>query len=102
MKIKILGTGCPNCKRLEANTQKAAEELGSDAVIEKVTDMGLIMAYGIMSTPALVVNEQVMSYGRIPDIAEIKAILSNPEVINATPKDSDQKENGCCSCGGKC
>ena len=46
MKIKILGTGCPNCKRLEANTEKAAEALGSDAVIEKVTDMGLIMAYG--------------------------------------------------------
>ncbi|MDD2656301.1 MAG: thioredoxin family protein [Patescibacteria group bacterium] len=78
MLIKILGSGCPNCKRLEENTKKAVETLGlSEAVIEKITDMGLIMNYGIMSTPALVVDEQVLSYGRVPDVAEIKEILAN-------------------------
>ncbi len=101
MIIKILGSGCPNCKRLEANAQKAVEELGSDAVINKVTDMGLIINYGIMSTPALVINEQVMSYGRIPDVVEIKAMLSNPELIKPTINNPTPKTSGC-SCGGKC
>ncbi|OGH94283.1 MAG: hypothetical protein A2538_01835 [Candidatus Magasanikbacteria bacterium RIFOXYD2_FULL_41_14] len=100
MVIKILGTGCPNCKRLEANAQKAVEELGSDAVIEKITDTGLIMNYGILSTPALVINEQVMSYGRIPDVAEIKTMLTNPELTKSTTNSTIPKIGGCS--GGKC
>ncbi len=75
MEIKILGSGCPNCKRLEANVRKACEELGISAEIEKVQDYERIAAYGIMSTPALVVNEDVKAYGRIPDVEEIKRIL---------------------------
>jgi len=101
MIIKILGSGCPNCKKLEANTQKAVAELGVEAIIEKVTDMGLIMDYGIMSTPALVVNENVLSYGRIPDVSEIKGMLSNPEIIKPAINSSTPKTSGC-SCGGKC
>ena len=101
MVIKILGSGCPNCQKLEANAKKAVEELDVEAVIEKITDMGLIMDYGIMSTPALVVNEQVMSYGRIPDAAEIKAMLSNPEMAKPADSNSVPKAGGC-SCGGKC
>jgi len=78
MLIKILGSGCPNCVRLEASVKKAVEALDlKEAIIEKTTDMGLIMNYGIMSTPALVVDEQVLSYGRVPDVAEIKEILVN-------------------------
>ncbi|MDD3101911.1 MAG: thioredoxin family protein [Patescibacteria group bacterium] len=105
MKIKVLGSGCPNCKRLEANAQKAVEELNLGAVIEKVTDMDLIMSYGIISTPALVINEQVVSYGRIPDVAEIKAMLVNPEIIKPFDNNSASKTGGCncgCKCGGKC
>ena len=75
MNIKILGTGCSNCKRLEANTKNAIEELGLDATIEKVTDMKEIMKYGVMSTPALVVDEKVKVVGRVPNSEEIKKYL---------------------------
>ena len=77
MVIKILGSGCPNCQRLEANAKQAVAELKLDAKIEKVTDMIVIMNYGIMSTPALVADEKVLSYGRIPDVEEIKQLLKH-------------------------
>ena len=57
MLIKILGTGCPNCKRLEANTKEAVQQLGVDATIDKVTDVKQIVKYGVMKTPALVIDE---------------------------------------------
>ena len=76
MSIKILGTGCPNCQKLEANTKQALAELKMDAKTEKITDMGEIMSYGVMSLPGLVVDEKVEVSGRIPDVSEIKAILS--------------------------
>jgi small redox-active disulfide protein 2 len=75
MKIKILGTGCPNCKVLEANTKKAVEELKIKADVEKITDIGEIMSYGIMSTPALVIDDKVVSYGRVLSSDEIKKFL---------------------------
>jgi len=75
MNIKILGMGCPNCQKLEANTKQALEELKLEAVVEKVTEIQDIMGYGVMSTPALVVDEKVEVYGRIPDVNEIKEIL---------------------------
>ncbi|MDN5303822.1 MAG: hypothetical protein PWP46_701 [Fusobacteriaceae bacterium] len=74
MVIKILGSGCKNCKTLEANTIKAIEELGIEATIEKVEDFQDIMSYGVMSTPALVVDEVVKSTGRVlapKDIAKL-------------------------------
>lgn len=72
MIIKILGSGCPNCQRLEANATKAVEELQkNDVQVEHVYDMDKIVEYGVMSTPALVINEQVKSSGRIPEIDEI-------------------------------
>lgn len=76
MEIKILGTGCPNCQKLEANAKKALEELKLEAVVEKVTDIQDIMSYGVLGMPALVVDEKVEAYGRIPSIEEIKKILS--------------------------
>jgi small redox-active disulfide protein 2 len=75
MKIKILGSGCPNCKVLEANTKQAVEELKIKASVEKVTDIKKIMEYGIMSTPALVIDEKVVSYGRVLTSEEIKKFL---------------------------
>lgn len=75
MKIKVLGSGCSNCKVLEANTKKALEELKIKADVEKVTDISKIVEYGIMSTPALVVNEKVVSYGRVLTSEEIKKLL---------------------------
>ncbi len=96
MIIKVLGSGCPNCIKLEKNTKKAIEELCIDAVIEKITDMGLIIGYGVMSTPALVVDEEVASYGIVLGVPEIKEILANKtKSQNSKPADSS-------SCGSKC
>ena len=75
MKVKVLGPGCPNCKVLEANIKKALEELKIKADVEKVTDIAKIMEYGIMSTPALVIDEKVVSYGRVLSPNEIKKFL---------------------------
>ena len=77
MIIKILGTGCSNCKRLEENAKKAVEELGAEATIEKVTDMKDIMGYGVMRTPAIVINEKVKMYGKICTVDEIKKYIND-------------------------
>ena len=71
LNIKILGSGCANCKRLEAVARKVVGDLGLDAEIEKVTDFNEIMKWPILSTPGLVVNEKVVSAGRIPSESEI-------------------------------
>jgi small redox-active disulfide protein 2 len=75
MEIKILGSGCPNCKRLEKLAREAAAELGIEATFTKVQDFDKIMAYDILSTPAMVVNEEVKVSGRVPHKDEIKALL---------------------------
>lgn len=75
MIIKILGSGCSNCKKLEEHARKAVKELGIHAEIIKVQDFREIMAYGVMKTPALVVNEQVKVMGRVPKVKEIIEIL---------------------------
>lgn len=72
MEIKILGGGCAKCERLEAATRAVVDELGVEANFTKVKSMPEIMAYDIMSTPALVVDEQVLCYGRIPSHDEIR------------------------------
>ncbi len=71
MEIKILGTGCPKCKRLEKLAREAAEEAGVEATFTKVDDMDGILAYDLMSTPGLVIDEEVKSSGRLPRKAEI-------------------------------
>ncbi len=76
MKIEVLGTGCPKCRMLDAAVKKAVEELGlKDAVIEHITDIGKIIEYGVMSTPALVVDGEVKFSGRVPNAEEIKKVL---------------------------
>jgi len=77
MNIKILGTGCPNCQRLEQNTQQALEELKMEAVVEKVTRIEDIMGYGIMSTPALVVDGMVLVAGTVLGVEDIKEKLAD-------------------------
>jgi small redox-active disulfide protein 2 len=76
LNIKILGSGCPNCKKLEALTRQAVEQLSIEAEVTKVTDFADIMAYNVMSTPGLVINEKVVSTGRIPSTAEITTFLT--------------------------
>lgn len=75
MIIKVLGSGCANCKKLEAHVREAVKELGIEATIEKVENFQDIMAYGVMKTPALVVDEQVKIMGRVPSISDIKEHL---------------------------
>lgn len=75
MIIKILGSGCAKCNRLEQLTREAVAELGIEATFEHVRDMDAIMAYPVMTTPALVINEEVKVAGRMPTREEIQAWL---------------------------
>ncbi len=81
--IKVLGSGCANCKKLEALAHQVVDQMGIEAEIIKVTEYPDIMAYNIMSTPGLVINEKVVSSGRIPSAAEITTFVTNAlEVAN--------------------
>lgn len=73
--IKILGTGCPKCKALEENAKKAVESAGVIATIDKITNLNEIMEYGVMVTPALVIDEVVKSAGKVLTVEEIKKYL---------------------------
>ena len=75
MKIQILGTGCPKCKQLSENAETAAKELGIDFELEKVTSITDIMSFGVMMTPALVIDGEVKIAGKVPQVEEIKELL---------------------------
>ncbi len=75
MHVKILGPGCRNCRNLEEHTRKALDLLGLDAQVEKVTDAAAIAGYGVMRTPGLVVDDDVVVAGRVPSTEEIAAML---------------------------
>ena len=74
--VKILGSGCANCRKLESVAREAAQKAGIEAEFLKVTDMKTILAYDLMSTPGLVVDEKLVSSGRIPTQAEIQGWLA--------------------------
>jgi len=74
-KLQILGTGCPKCKKLTENSEKAAKELGIEYEIEKVTDINEIMKFGVMMTPALAVDGDVKVVGKVASVEEIKALI---------------------------
>jgi len=73
MKIEILGTGCPKCKKLFDSAQKVASEIGLDYEIDKITDINQILSYGVMMTPGLVVNGKLKSVGTVPSETELKS-----------------------------
>jgi small redox-active disulfide protein 2 len=75
MQIKVLGPGCANCKKLEANVFEAVAQMNVDADIEKIEDIQEIMGYGVLSTPGLVVDGELKISGRVPNVAEIINIL---------------------------
>ncbi|MCX6772605.1 MAG: thioredoxin family protein [Candidatus Micrarchaeota archaeon] len=77
MKIYILGMGCPSCKRLEENVKKAVAELKLKAIVAKVTEIEKIMEYGVTSSPALVIDNEVVLMGRVPNVNELKEILGD-------------------------
>lgn len=76
--VKILGSGCANCKKLEAVAREAASAARIEAEVVKVTDMKQIIAFDLISTPGLVINEKLVSSGRIPTAAEVQAWLLSP------------------------
>jgi small redox-active disulfide protein 2 len=86
MNIKILGTGCARCHQLEKTTREVVKELGIDATVEEVNDMRQIMTYNILTTPGLVINEQVVSSGKVPSKAEV-----NQLIINSLAKEEQAK-----------
>lgn len=75
MTIKILGSGCAKCRQLEENAKKALEAAGIGAVVEKVTDMDKIMDYGVMMTPAIVIDEEIKAAGRLLTVDEIRKLF---------------------------
>ncbi len=76
MEIKILGTGCANCRRLEKNTREAVAMMAVDATIVKVTEMTTILTYPILSTPGLVIDGKVVCSGRVPPASEISTMIA--------------------------
>jgi len=75
MKIQILGTGCPKCNQLYQNVQQAVAESGTEAAVEKVTNLNDIMALGVMVTPALAIDGQVKTSGKVPSADDIKKMI---------------------------
>ncbi len=86
MNIKILGPGCARCHQLEKTTREVVKELGIDATVEEVKDMSKIIAYKILTTPGLVIDEQVVSSGKLPAKAEVTQLI-----INALAKEEQKK-----------
>jgi len=76
-KIQILGTGCAKCKKLAEGAEKAAKDLNIDYTLEKVTDLNRIMDFGVMVTPALVVDGELKTEGKVPSVGELKSILAS-------------------------
>lgn len=75
MDVKVLGSGCANCKNLESRTSEALAGLGLTVAIEKVTDYGEIASWGVMSTPALVIDDQVVVAGRVPSVSDLTDLI---------------------------
>jgi small redox-active disulfide protein 2 len=87
MKLQILGTGCAKCNALTMATEKAAQSLGLQYELEKVTDLNRIMSFGVMMTPALVVDGKVKVAGKVPNLNELKTMLQ-PAAGAANPQES--------------
>lgn len=76
LSIKVLGSGCANCHKVEELAKQAVAQLGVEAKVEMVTDMQEIMRYGVMGTPGIVINEKVVSTGRVPALSQITTMIT--------------------------
>jgi small redox-active disulfide protein 2 len=77
MHIKVLGSGCANCHKVEELTRQAVAQLGIEAQVELATDMQEMLRYGVMSTPAIVINDKVVSVGRVPALSQITTMITS-------------------------
>ena len=96
-KIQVLGSGCPSCKKLFELTKQAAGELGITTEVEYITDIQEIIKLGVMSSPVLTINGQVILAGSLPKVGKIKELIEKFK-----PKESKINPSGGCSCGGNC
>lgn len=94
MNIKVLGPGCSNCKKLHESAMEAIKELNSNINLEYVTDIEKMVTYGIMSSPALVINEKVVSQGRVLSKEDVIKLIQSNETLKPV--------KGTCDCGGNC
>ena len=97
MEIKVYGPGCARCKETEQIVKAAVQEAGSSATVEKISDLTQMMAHGIMSTPAVAIDDKVVCSGRIPSKSEVMGWIATPDA-NVF---GGSASSGCC-CGGKC
>lgn len=74
--IQVLGPGCPKCAKLKENAETAVKELGVEALVEKITDIGTIAAFGVLMTPALAIDGEVKVVGKVPSVEELKKLLA--------------------------
>ena len=74
--VQVLGPGCPKCEKLKKNAEEAVKESGTEAIVEKITDINVIVGFGVMATPALVIDGEVKVTGKIPSVEEIKQLLA--------------------------
>lgn len=83
IKLQILGTGCPKCRLLTEHAERAAQELGLDYELEKVTDLDRIFEFGVVATPALVVDGEIRVFGHVPSTAHLKAMLAGAGAVTS-------------------
>jgi small redox-active disulfide protein 2 len=83
IKLQILGTGCPKCRLLTEHAERAAQELGLDYELEKVTDLDRIFEFGVVATPALVVDGEIRVFGHVPTTAHLKELLASPGAVTS-------------------
>lgn len=102
MEIKVLGSGCVKCNEMERVARAAVDSLGLDATVEHVSDFAQIMSYGVMATPALVIDGEVRLSGRVPAPADMERVLSEAASASGAPADSAPRATGGCGCGGNC
>jgi len=81
VEIKVLGAGCPNCKKTKAVIAEAIKDLNADATITEVQDIPSIMAYGVMSTPAIVIDEKVVSTGKVPARSQVVEMIRKAQPV---------------------
>ncbi|MDD4159638.1 MAG: thioredoxin family protein [Synergistaceae bacterium] len=93
MKLQILGTGCPKCKKLGELAEEAAKEMGFEFEMEKVTEVKKIMDFGVMSTPALAINGRVVLAGHLPSYEKVKELIAKAGDV----QEPESKETGSCS-----
>lgn len=96
MKIQVLGSGCPTCKKLFEMTKQAVRELNLEVEIEYITDIQKILEMRVMSSPVLAIDGKSILVGQVPDMEKLK------QLISSSAKNISENNSKCCSCGGNC